>query len=332
MPADPPRERRRDARTQLAVLHERVEVLAENLGRFDQGHLGTDRAVGPDFQRQLVVVGLLADARLFDLVADADDRAEHGVDRNDADLLHVRAVLGGRHVAAAVLDHHLDHERHVVGQRGDDVVAVDHLDRFVGLHVGAGHHAALVALDADDLGRFAVVLDDQRLDVEHDVGHVFDHAGQRGELVLRALDLDLRDRTAFQAGKQNPPQAVADGRAEAALERFGDELAVGRRSSDLVIANHRAGKFQPTPSNMHMTRPPIKQAGSDEPIDRNRSCLAPRSPRGRLSRDRDTSPTRLLRLLRAQLDDQIRLHRNRNVFRRRQAQRRAPRESGRRFG
>ena len=62
---------------------------------------------------------------------------------------------------------------------------VDDLDRLVGLDVGAGDHAARVLLDADDLGRFAVVLDDQRLDVEDDVGDVLDHAGQRGELVLR---------------------------------------------------------------------------------------------------------------------------------------------------
>ena len=44
------------------------------------------------------------------------------------------------------------------------------------------------------LGRFAVVLDDQRLDVQDDVGHVLDDAGDRGELVLDAVDLDLRDR------------------------------------------------------------------------------------------------------------------------------------------
>ena len=50
---------------------------------------GRDRAVGPDLQRQLVVVRLLADAGLLDLVPHADDRAEDRVDRNDADLLVV---------------------------------------------------------------------------------------------------------------------------------------------------------------------------------------------------------------------------------------------------
>ena len=58
--------------------------------------------------------------------------------------------------------------------------------------------------------------------------------GHRGELVLGAVDLDLRDRAAFQAGEQDAAQAVADRHAEAALERLGDELAVGARSASLA--------------------------------------------------------------------------------------------------
>ena len=64
-----------DLRARLGVLHERVQVLAQDLGRFDQGHLRVDRAVGPDFHDQLVVVGLLTDAGFLDLVLDADHRA-----------------------------------------------------------------------------------------------------------------------------------------------------------------------------------------------------------------------------------------------------------------
>ena len=45
-------------------------------------------------------------------------------------------------------------------------------------------------------------------------------------------------------------QAVADRHAEAAFERLGDELAVGRRQR-LRVAGNQAGQFQPTPSNMH---------------------------------------------------------------------------------
>ena len=114
----------------------------------------------------------------------------------------------------------------------------------------AGDRAGRVLLDAEHARRIAVVLHDQRLDVEHDVGDVFEHALDRGEFVLGVVDLDLRDRAAFQAGKQDAAQAVADRRAEAALERLGDELAVGRRERGRV-AGHRAGQLQSTPSNMH---------------------------------------------------------------------------------
>ena len=94
----------------------------------------------------------------------------------------------------------------------------------------ASDRAGRVLLDAQHRGRIAVVLHDQRLDVEHDVGDVFEHARDRGEFVLGVVNLDLRDGAAFQAGKQHAAQAVADRRAEAALERLGDELAVGRAS------------------------------------------------------------------------------------------------------
>ena len=116
------------------------------------------------------------------------------------------------------------------------MVLVDHFDLVVGPHVGAGDRAAAVLLDADDARLLAVVLHHQRLDVEHDVGDVLDHAGQGGEFVLGAVQLDLRDRAAFQAGQEDAPQAVADGHAEAALEGLGDELAVGGRTTSIVPA------------------------------------------------------------------------------------------------
>ena len=114
-----------------------LRCLRRILAAFDQRHLRRDGAVGPDLHDQLVVVRPLADAGLLDLVLDADDRREAGIDRDDADLAFLAGVLVGGAVAAAVLDGHLDDERHVVGQGGDDVLGVDDLDRLVVLMMSA---------------------------------------------------------------------------------------------------------------------------------------------------------------------------------------------------
>ena len=165
-----------------------------------------------------------------------------------------RAVLARRDVAAAIFDDHFHHERDVVGQRRDHMVLVDDIDIGIGLDIGAGDHARRVFLDGDDARRLAMILDDQRLDVEDDVGHVFEHAGNGGEFVLGAADLDLRDRAAFQAGQEHAPQAVADGHAEAALEGLGHKLAVCARQGGGVNIDD-AGKLETAPTNVHRFSP-----------------------------------------------------------------------------
>jgi len=49
--------------------------------------------------------------------------------------------------------------------------------------------------------------------------------------VVGAFDFDLADGRAFQRGKQDPPQAVADGGAKAALKGLGGEFAIGVRGT-----------------------------------------------------------------------------------------------------
>ena len=230
----------KDARAEFRVLNERVEVLAQDLGRFDHRHFRMNRAVGPNLQRQLVVVRFLSDACLVDRVADTNHRAEHGVDRDDADLLHVGAVLGRGYITASVLDHHFNQQRRLFGQIGDDVVLVDDVDVVVGDHIAAGHRSRLALFDAHHLGAVGLVLDNQRLNVQHDIGHVFHDAGYRREFVLRALHLDLCHGATFQAGKQDTPQTVADRDAETSLERLGREFAVSTAERASLTVN-RAG-------------------------------------------------------------------------------------------
>ena len=95
----------------------------------------------------------------------------------------------------------------------------------------AAHFAGLVDPERQRLGVIDVQLQRNLLQVEDDVGRVLDHAGDRRELVQHAVDLDRGDRRAFNRRQQHAAQRVADGRAEAALERLRVEAAepVGER-------------------------------------------------------------------------------------------------------
>ena len=105
---------------------------------------------------------------------------------------------------------------------------------------GIHHFEALDELDVAG-GDFAFLVHGERklarlvfgglefhlLQVEDDVGHVFDDARQGGELVLRAGDLDRGDGSALERRKQHAAERVADGVAVAGFKRLGDELGVG---------------------------------------------------------------------------------------------------------
>src|SRR5262249_27680338 len=199
--------------------------------------------------------GALADARVLDLILHADHGGEARIDRNDADLALLAGVLVGGAIAAAVLDRHLDHERHVVGQGGDDVLGVDDLHRLVGDDVGCLDDAALVPIDANGARRVEGVFDHQAFDVQDDVGNVLDDTGDGADFVLHALDLDAGDGTAFEGGQQDAANAVAHGDAKAALERLDSELAVGV-GEGTTVADHAVGQFQTTPSDTHVFRSP----------------------------------------------------------------------------
>jgi hypothetical protein len=100
------------------------------------------------------------------------------------------------------------------------VVGVQDLDLVVDLDVPRADLTRPLLVDADELGLGAVGLDHDLLEVQHDVGDVFDDVRHRGELVERAVDLHGRDGRALKRGEQHATKAVAQRDAEAALERL----------------------------------------------------------------------------------------------------------------
>src|SRR5262249_23675028 len=100
----------------------------------------------------------------------------------------------------------------------------------------------------------------------NDIGHILDHTGDGRDFVLYALDLDLGDGAALQAGQEDAPQAVADGDAKAAFERLGIELSVCVRQGR-PIGDHAAWQLQSAPPNSHVT----PSSGKQQSRDRNQT-------------------------------------------------------------
>ena len=89
-----------------------------------------------------------------------------------------------------------------------------------------GDNAGLVGAQIERLGAVAGELEGNLLEVQDDVGRVFDHAGDGLELVQHAFDANRGDRGALDGAEQRAAQGVADGGAKSALKGLGAELAV----------------------------------------------------------------------------------------------------------
>ena len=207
----------------LVEVDEEAELVLQDAGGEGDGIFTGDRAVGLDRHGQLVVVENLALAGVLDLVGDLLDRRVEAVDRDEADRSIFRTVALGRHIALAVVDGELHADFSALVERADHVVGVEDLDVANRLDVAGGDDARALLAHDHALGAVAVHLDGDFLDVQHDVGHVFAHAGDRGELVQHAVDLHRGDGGAAQRRQQHAAQRVAERQAEAALERLGDQ-------------------------------------------------------------------------------------------------------------
>ena len=89
-------------------------------------------------------------------------------------------------------------------------VLVQDFDVAVGFDHARGDHAGLVGAQIERLGTFARELEGNLLEVQDDVGRIFDHAGDGLELVQHALDANRGDRRALDGAEQGAAQGVAD--------------------------------------------------------------------------------------------------------------------------
>src|SRR6267378_2612876 len=167
----------------LFKVDEDGHVVFEQLGGEAEGIRWKYSPVGPDLDGELVVVGDLTETGSLDEVIDLADGRVDGVDRDEAEAEVAVEVLVGRDVAAAALEAHLHIDLAAFADGADVDVLVENLDVAIGFDHAGGDDAGLVGAEVEGLGAFACELEGNLLEVQDDVGRIFDDAGDGLELV-----------------------------------------------------------------------------------------------------------------------------------------------------
>ena len=187
---------------------------------------GKHGAVGPDLDGELVVVGDLTETSRLNEVVDLADGRVDGVNGDESEAEVGVEVLVGRDVAAAALEAHLHVDLAAFADGADVDVLIEDLDVAVGFDHAGGDDAGLVGAQVERLGAVAVELERNLLEVEDDVGGIFDDSGDGLEFVQHAFDADGGYGCSFDGGEQGAAEAVADGGAEAAFKGLCGKFAV----------------------------------------------------------------------------------------------------------
>src|SRR5579872_3638122 len=200
-----------DGLRQLFEVDEDRHVVFEELGGLTDGILRRDGAVGPHFDGQLVVIGVLAEARRFNGEVDFAYRRMDRIDGDVAERQVLVEIAVGRHVAASALEAHFDVELSGFADRRDVHVAVEHFDIGVCFDLAAHDFTGLVDFQANRARALPDHLERDLLEIEDDVGGVLDDAGNGAEFVRDAIDAHGGDGRAFDGAEQHAAQAGADG-------------------------------------------------------------------------------------------------------------------------
>ena len=107
-------------------------------------------------------------------------------------------VLLRRHIAFTALNGHFHVQLSVLVERRDVKLGVQDLDVGIGDDVRRRDFLLALDVEAKNARLFAVHLEAERLEVQHDVRHIIADARNGGKLVQYAVDADRSDRSARQ--------------------------------------------------------------------------------------------------------------------------------------
>ena len=205
-----------------ALVGEEHEVLDEDGGGLLESLLRVDGPVGLDVEGELLIVSALLYAIVVDGIHDLLDGGVYGVDGDDTDGVGGTLVLVGGHIATALVDAERDVQLgsglHVANLkvRVEDLEAVEVAIEVAGLENGLILHGEG---DLLGVGVLKLTAEADLLKAQDDVGHILDHTGYGGELMVDTVDLHRGNSIAFERREKDATQSVADGSAITGLQR-----------------------------------------------------------------------------------------------------------------
>src|SRR5215510_3151932 len=163
-------------------------VVFDQLRGQTDGEFRGDAAVGPDFEEQFVVIGVLPQPRGLNMEVDLGDRGMNRIDRDVTDRQIVVEVAVSRNVTAPPFDPHFDVQVSTLAHRGDVYVRVKDLHVIITLDVTRLHFPRFGARNADGLRLTGVEFEGDLFKVEDDIGGILNDARNRGELMQHAFN------------------------------------------------------------------------------------------------------------------------------------------------
>src|SRR5690606_1525319 len=205
------------------------ELVHQDAGSLTHRFFGRDHAIGGDIQHQLVEVSTLFNARAFHSIADATHGAVGRIESDPTD--GVSTIVGQRtyvtrNVAATLFHLDLHFQLTGFGKCGNDVIGVDDFNVVRKVDVCSRDYAGTLTTQGQRDFFTIVQLEDNALEVQQDVDHVFPDARQRRVFVHHACDLYFSGRIARHRRQQNATQGITQRVAIAAFERLHDDLRV----------------------------------------------------------------------------------------------------------
>jgi len=191
-------------------------MMNEYVGSLTQSILGVDAAIGFHSKSKLFVVSFLLYAEVIDLVAYITDRGMNGVDGYGTYRgVRVFVIVGGN-ISPALADSNFKYQLHRLIHITDNKVGVKHLEmveELIDIAGGEGfltsdHYTCCFLVHIGSLTFKAYLLQ-----IEDDVGNIFNHSIDSRKLMLHSFNFDGSDSIALEGAQQHAAKSIPDGNA-----------------------------------------------------------------------------------------------------------------------